>query len=259
MFSFCCFNLLFRCDMLLSWRNVFPDRELNSGLVGECHKSWPLDYFVAGGKISCFCSHELREWFRAWKWSSIFIFSGTQLCISIEFRYHLCERKNSQTGSWAQVSWLEATNPKRYSIWESIGRLSSVIVSTRREVELYKGLVSVVLNSFFCFCHEEFFPDRDLSPGLVDESQKSWSLKHLGVRGMIFVLFPWAQRMVRSSKLEFKFSFFLLRSLAFRLKIHFIIVRKKFPDRELDPIIVGESEYSKGRLSGVIESTRREV
>ena len=64
-----------------------------------------------------------------------------------------------------------------------------------------------------------FFPDRELN--------KSWSLKHLGARGRIYLLFPWAQRMVRSSKLGFQFKFFLLRSLAFRSNMHFIIINKK--------------------------------
>ena len=142
-----------------------------------------------------------------------------QPCISIEYAY-------------ARALWVKATNPKHLSIWDSKGRFSGVIDSTRRE--LVQILVFVLLNSYFavlCFqSWSKIFPDLELNPKLLDGSHKSWLLDHLAAGRLIFVSGP----VSLDNGLELEMGF------GYRFHTYSILVGRKFPDRELNPGPVGE-------------------
>ena len=168
----------------------FPDRELIPGLVGESKKLYPLDHLgqqmqivkcnffnsewsvivwtrkeVESYKIikffGCWAfTHELEFQYAGveyWPWECLLRIQLNRPsgCRNKFFSLVIPEiffmlRKTSLNGSRNGALWVKTTNAYRYSFWDSKGNLSSLFLSTQREVDWYKFLVFAVLNMFDC-------------------------------------------------------------------------------------------------------------
>ena len=205
-------------------------------LRAEPQKTWPLVQMGARGTIFCFCSHELRECFRAWKWSSGF-FLVSSFAFWLNMDIIIVRKLISKPGV---ELWILGWKPQILTV-----RLSGT-VKADCGLQFYHLGGNWMVQKFWIFWLLCFYSWSKISqvgaePGLCERVLKTVPHKPSGsLRNDFSFLIPWAQRILQNSKMEFRF-FFLVRSFAFRLNMHFIIVWKKVPNRESDPGIVDES------------------